>query len=444
MAGITRTLNFAEGVETGGPTTSFLQATEFAVFANDAAYVSSKGAAAEDGDTYYNSTDHVIRFYKNGSWTTIYDVGNSDVVTLTDTQTLTNKTLQLGEAVDLTSTSTELNQLDGVSVGGNSAGDILTTDDTQTLTNKTLTSPSVNGSNLNFGTASNTNRILLPSDTAANLDLLTDVAGLLAYDTTSNLISFNNGSLWTTISPAGVDSLVTKTTTYTATTSDRVILCDSSGGAFTITLYATSGNAGRRLVFIKTTSDYSAVTIDGNAAETINGNATTTINTQYERLTLVCDGTNWIVEQREADTGWQATTADFTWSSGLTLGNGTKTLLERRDGDSIEIQSYFNTGSTSVFGGIAQIVIPTGLTISSGDLVQANAVFFSAVITNDDNLNVSYQGSCFYVGNSTTIEMAAGDAGQRLTNTTPYLMATGDKIWITVRIPIDGWKGQNE
>jgi hypothetical protein len=255
MAGITRTLNFAEGVETGGPTTTFLQTTEFAVFANDAAYVSSKGAAAEDGDSYYNSTDHVIRFYKNGSWTTMYDVGNSAVVTLTDTQTLTNKrltspkinedvvlsststelnqldgvsvggnsagdilttndtqtltnkTLQLGEDVNLTSTSTELNQLDGVSVGGNTPGDILTTDSTQTLTNKTLTTPAINGSNLNFGTASNVNRVLLPSDTTANLDLLTDIAALLAYDTTLNQVVYNNGGSWSALASTSVVSM---------------------------------------------------------------------------------------------------------------------------------------------------------------------------------------------------------------------------------------------
>lgn len=58
-----------------------------------------------------------------------------------DTQTLTNKTLTLpkvNEAVDLTATSTELNQLDGVTVGGTIAGDIATIDGTQTLTNKTI------------------------------------------------------------------------------------------------------------------------------------------------------------------------------------------------------------------------------------------------------------------------------------------------------------------
>ena len=39
---------------------------------------------------------------------------------------------------DITSTATELNQLDDVTVGGSTSGDIVTTNDTQTLTNKTI------------------------------------------------------------------------------------------------------------------------------------------------------------------------------------------------------------------------------------------------------------------------------------------------------------------
>jgi hypothetical protein len=57
------------------------------------------------------------------------------------TATLTNKTLtspKINENVALTSTSTELNQLDGVEIGGTSSGDVVTIDDTQTLSNKTI------------------------------------------------------------------------------------------------------------------------------------------------------------------------------------------------------------------------------------------------------------------------------------------------------------------
>lgn len=96
-----------------------------------------------------------------------------------------------------------------------------------------------------------------------------------------------------TVSPVAPTS---KTTTYTALTTDDTILADTSGGAWTLTLYAASGNGGRRLRVVKTTSDTTALTIDGNAAETINGSTTYTINIQYQEVTLLCDGTNWNIE----------------------------------------------------------------------------------------------------------------------------------------------------
>jgi len=69
MAGQTRVLQFAEGESVEAPTTTFLQTTSYATYANDAAYEAAVGAAA-NGGSYYNSTDHVVRVYLNGAWTT--------------------------------------------------------------------------------------------------------------------------------------------------------------------------------------------------------------------------------------------------------------------------------------------------------------------------------------------------------------------------------------
>ena len=88
---------------------------------------------------------------------------------------------------------------------------------------------------------------------------------------------------------------VAKTGAYTATVNDEVIFCDVNGGAFTITLPASSGNAGLNFHIKKTDSSGNAVTIDGNASETIDGDLTVDITDQYESLHLVCDGNNWHV-----------------------------------------------------------------------------------------------------------------------------------------------------
>jgi hypothetical protein len=103
-----------------------------------------------------------------------------------------------------------------------------------------------------------------------------------------------NGTTSSWGTPAGTAlSVVTKTTTYTATTSDDVIFGDTSGGAWTLALYTAVGNTGKRLYLKKTTSDTTAWTIDPNASETINGVTTWKLATQYSSLTLISDGTNW-------------------------------------------------------------------------------------------------------------------------------------------------------
>jgi hypothetical protein len=80
----------------------------------------------------------------SGSWA-VKRIDIDDLLTLPTGVTLSGGTLKLdsiylNEVVALTATATELNQLDGVTVGGTSAGDIVDLNTAQTLTNKTATS----------------------------------------------------------------------------------------------------------------------------------------------------------------------------------------------------------------------------------------------------------------------------------------------------------------
>lgn len=74
-----------------------------------------------------------------------------------------------------------------------------------------------------------------------------------------------------------------------------VVNASASGGAITITLPAASGCAGRVYVIRKSDSSSNAVTVDGNAAETINGAATYALTAQYQVVSIMSDGTGWIV-----------------------------------------------------------------------------------------------------------------------------------------------------
>lgn len=85
-----------------------------------------------------------------------------------------------------------------------------------------------------------------------------------------------------------------KTTTYTTTASDGVITVDATSASFTVTLVASSGNAGLTQTFKKINAA-NVVTIDGNSSETIDGLTTYALSAQWSWVTLVCTGSSWIV-----------------------------------------------------------------------------------------------------------------------------------------------------
>lgn len=86
-------------------------------------------------------------------------------------------------------------------------------------------------------------------------------------------------------------NIVSKTGAYTTTSSDHTILCGAGNETFTITLVAASGVSG--LIQNIKNIGTGTITVDGNASETIDGGATAIINTQYECITIQCDGSNW-------------------------------------------------------------------------------------------------------------------------------------------------------
>lgn len=87
--------------------------------------------------------------------------------------------------------------------------------------------------------------------------------------------------------------LTTKTTTYTALITDHTIICDASGGAFTVTLPAAATCTDLILIIKKNEASANAVTIDGNASETIDSAATKILSSSMESATLQSDGTEW-------------------------------------------------------------------------------------------------------------------------------------------------------
>jgi hypothetical protein len=86
-------------------------------------------------------------------------------------------------------------------------------------------------------------------------------------------------------------TFTTKTADYTATSSDDIILVDTSLAAVTITLPAVASSTGVELT-IKCIDATNACTVDGNGAETIDEQATQAL-ALYDSITVVCDGVEW-------------------------------------------------------------------------------------------------------------------------------------------------------
>lgn len=186
------------------------------------------------------------------------------------------------------------------------------------------------------------------------------------YNTTVNKYRYNENGVWTTV--VTNFAYTSKTANYTALVTDRVISLDATAGAFTITLPTAIGFTGLTYTFVKTDATFSTITIDGNAAETINSAATTTLNTQNETLTIMSNGTNWIILSRNTQTAFASYTPTFT-------GFGTASAIEcqwRRSGDCIDLMIRFTAGTCTATE--ARITYPTGVSASSTKITNIRAV----------------------------------------------------------------------
>lgn len=128
----------------------------------------------------------------------------------------------------------------------------------------------------------------------------------LTISTNNGRVSLkSNGSGWSVLSnsvdantggggtPSGFSVQTQKTSAYTASVSDLVLVNLVSAGAdITVTLPAASADA-EVIVKIAGAANGYVVTVDGNGSETIDGSATRTMDSDNEIMHVVSDGSNW-------------------------------------------------------------------------------------------------------------------------------------------------------
>jgi hypothetical protein len=96
--------------------------------------------------------------------------------------------------------------------------------------------------------------------------------------------------------PLGQITIINNTNSpYNATSLNRWIGCNTTGGNITINLPPVASNTGVEFLIAKISSDTNTVTLDGNGSETINNQITYVIKHQFETVRLKEINGQWVL-----------------------------------------------------------------------------------------------------------------------------------------------------
>lgn len=240
-------------------------------------------------------------------------------------------------------------------------------------------------------------------------------------------------------SPGSYVGVASKTTTYTATTSDDLILADTSGGAWTLTLPTAVGNDGKRF-WIKYTDNniQYALTVDGNGTETIEGALTTTLNTEGEVLHIASDGANWRIVYRYISPNGTSWTPTGAWSTNTTWSG-----FWWREGHFFRAKVLAETSGAPNSASFT-INLPTGVAIDTDYLVTADLTNSFGSLKTRDGGGDTYLGEVSYTSSSAVIGYCHNTASTYgfmniMNQSTPITFGSGDWIEADFRIPVVGW-----
>jgi len=145
------------------------------------------------------------------------------------------------------------------------------------------------------GDAIKLDNLAAPEDNT-DLDATTGLHGLLPKLGSGTVNYFRADGTWA--DPKG-NTIVTKTTTYTATVNDDIILCNANGGAWTLSLFRASDAPGKSLTIIKTDSSVNMLTVDGFGSDEIFGKLTIKLSGLRDVVKIVSDGADWVATSPE-------------------------------------------------------------------------------------------------------------------------------------------------
>jgi len=159
-----------------------------------------------------------------------------------------------------------------------------------------------------------------------------------------------------------VNTVVSKSTTYTATANEETIVASMSGGAWTLLLPAAAGVKGKRYYIILPDDSANGLTIDPNSTETICGQSTVVMRGLRDSMEIQSDGTNWV---GLGESCWRTNTARLDCDSGSTIPVDRQRLVSSIG--NISGGTCGVTLNTGNYSGAPTIVVSWNGTASSSD-----------------------------------------------------------------------------
>lgn len=156
-----------------------------------------------------------------------------------------------------------------------------------------------------------------------NVDKLIDILTNGNYDLNINDITTDQATITTatvtnlTATNANFNTIQNVSGDATAGNNSH-IMANATNGALTLTLPQASNNINKTYVITKSDSTNNPVKIDPNSSELINGASEFYLNVPYEAVTIICDGTQWVISNSNFDTN---KVGKVVWSGSNALDN---------------------------------------------------------------------------------------------------------------------------